>query len=256
MTKKILLILLAASFALSACGGGATPDPALDPMLAMTSAFATVNAAFTQTALAIPTTPPAPTETPTLTPGPQPSQFSPTVTLTVTVKAVANCRFGPSTTYAGPGGVRTGKVLEAIGRDATGQWLLVAREAGRKKSCWVNIIALDVQGDINTLAIAPVELVFTPNYPPPPNIAARRNVDQVTISWGDVPLPFQVVYLDSHYFLELWLCSSGQLTYTLLGTNDLTVTVIDSTGCTEASHGLLYTTTKEGYSQPAAIPWP
>jgi hypothetical protein len=256
MTKKIFLILLAVSFSLSACGGGATPDPALDPMLAMTSAFATVNAAFTQTALAIPTTPPAPTETPTLTPGPQLTQFSPTTTLTVTVKAQAYCRFGPNTVYAARFGVRTGKVLVANGRDATGQWLLLATEPGRKKSCWVNIIALDVQGDINTLAIAPVELPFTANYPPPPNVAARRNVDQVTISWGDVPVSYKVVYLDSHYFLELWLCNAGQLTYTLLGTNDLTVTVIDQTGCTEASHGLLYTTTKEGYSQPATIPWP
>ncbi len=61
MTKKILLTLLSASFVLSACGGDTTPDPALDPNLAMTAAFATVNAAFTQTALAVPTTPPTPT---------------------------------------------------------------------------------------------------------------------------------------------------------------------------------------------------
>ncbi len=84
--------------------------------------------------------------------------------------------------------MRTGKVLEAIGREQSNQWLLV-REVGGKKSCWVNIIALNVSGDINTLAIAPVDLIFTADYPPPPNIAARRNVDQVTISWGDVPLP-------------------------------------------------------------------
>jgi hypothetical protein len=255
MTKKILLILLAASFVLSACGGNTTPDPALDPLIAMTSAFATVNAAFTQTALAVPTTPPPPTETPGPTAGPKPTQFSPAVTLTVSVKATANCRFGPSTIYAGPGGVRTGKILEAIGRDATSQWLLV-REQGRKKSCWVNIVALNVQGDINTLVVAPVELIFTADYPAPPNITAVRNGDQVVISWGDVPLQPQAIYLDGHYFLEVWLCSSGQLTYTILGTNDLTVTVTDQTGCAEASHGLLYTTTREGYSQPATIPWP
>ena len=28
-----------------------------------------------------------------------------------------------------------------------------------------------------------VPLILTADYPPPPNIAARRNVDQVTISW-------------------------------------------------------------------------
>jgi hypothetical protein len=255
MTKKILLILLATTFALSACGGDATPNPALDPMIAMTSAFATVNAAFTQTALAVPSTPLPPTETPSPTAGPQSTQFSPTVTLPAVIKATANCRFGPSTTYAGPGGLRTGKVLEAIGRDATSQWLLL-REQGGKKSCWVNIIAINVQGDINTLAIAPVELVFTADYPAPPNINATRNGDQIMISWGNVPLQPQAIFLDSHYFLEVWLCNGGQLTYTILATNDLFMTVTDQTGCAEASHGLLYTTTSKGYSQPATIPWP
>jgi hypothetical protein len=71
-----------------------------------------------------------------------------------------------------------------------------------------------------------------------------------------VPLTPQVIYLYSHYFLELWLCNGGQLTYTIFATNDLTYTVTDQPGCAEASHGMLRTTTREGYSQPATIPWP
>lgn len=252
MTKRILLTLLLAAFALTACGGKATTDPALDPVIAMTSAFATVNASFTQTALAIPTNTLAPTETPA---PPTPTEFVPTVTLTVIVKVAANLRFGPNTIYAGPGGARSGKALEAIGRDASGQWLLV-RDAGGKKSTWINIITVDVQGDINTLAIAPVELIFTANYPPPSNITATRNGDQVTITWADVPLQPRAIYLESHYFLEVWLCNAGALTSTLLATNDLFIAVADQSGCAEASHGLLYTTTREGYSQPATIPWP
>jgi hypothetical protein len=252
--KNKTIILSIFAVLLSACGGDATPDPALDPVLAMTAAFATVNASFTQTALAVPTNP-APTETPTPAAPLQPTQFTPTVILPVTVTAPANLRFGPSTVYAGPGGARTGKVLEAIGRDASSQWLLV-REPGGNKSSWVNIIAVSVQGDINTLAIAPVELIFTPNYPPPSNVTATRNGDQVQIAWSEVPVQPQVVYLDSHYFLELWLCSGGQLTYTILATNDLTISVTDQAGCATASHGLIHTTTKEGYSQPATIPWP
>ena len=255
MIKRILLTLFIAAFALSACGSDTTPDPALDPVLAMTQAFATVHASFTQTALAVPTIPPAPTETPVPTAPPQPTQFTPTVILPVTVTVAANYRFGPGTVYAGPGGARTGKVLEAIGRDASGQWLLV-REPGGNKSSWINIIALSVQGDINTLAIAPIVFIFTPNYPPPTNITATRNGDQVQISWSDVPIQPQVVYAEGHYFLELWLCNGGQPAYTLLATNNLTVTVTDQPGCATASHGLLYTATREGYSQPAAIPWP
>jgi hypothetical protein len=256
MTKRIFLTFVAAALILSACGGSdATPDPALDPLIAMTAAFATVNASFTQTAQAIPTTPPLPTETPAPAVPSQPSAFVPTNTLPVTITAPANCRFGPDTVYAGPGGLRAGKTLEAIGRDTSGQWLLV-REVGGKNSCWVNIIAMSVQGDINTLSIAPVSLLFTASYPPPANVGATRNADQVTITWAEVPLQPKDTHPDSHYFLEMWLCTNGALTYTLRSTNDLTITVIDQPGCAEASHGQIYTATRLGYSQPAAIPWP
>lgn len=255
MIKRTLFILFLTAFALSACGGNATPDPALDPMLAMTHAFATVNAALTQTAFAIPTNTPAPTETPTPTAPPTPVPFTPTTILPVTVTVPANCRFGPSTVYAGPGGLRTGKTLEAIGRDTSGQWFLV-RDPGGKKACWVNIIALSIQGDPATLAIAPVELVFTVNYPAPSNVTATRNGDQVQISWGEVTVQPKDLYLDSRYFLEVWVCNGGQLTYTILATQELSITVTDQPGCAGASHGLVYTTTREGYSQPATIPWP
>lgn len=252
MKKRSILVLVIAVLFLSACGKKATPEPALDLNVAVAAALATVNASYTQTALAVPTV--TPTITPTPVP-PTPTVFAPSVTLPVTIKVAANCRFGPSTTYASPGGLRTGKALEAIGRDTSGQWLLL-REPGGKKACWVNMIALSVQGDPSTLDIAPVELLLTEDYPPPPNIAATRNSDQVQISWGDVPLQPKDTYLDSHYFLELWLCNNGQLTYTVLATNDLTVVVTDQPGCSETSHGLLYTATKLGYSVPATIPWP
>lgn len=256
MIKRILPIFLTAALILSGCGGSDTPPaPALDPNAVMTQAFATVNASFTQTAQAMPTTPPPPTETPSPTAPPQPTAFVPTNTLPITITAPANCRFGPDTVYAGPGGLRTGKTLEAIGRDTSGQWLLV-REPGGKNSCWVNIIAMSVQGDINTLSIAPVSLLITPNYPPPAGVSATRNADQVTISWAEVPLQPKDTHPESHYFLEMWLCVNGTLTYTLRSTNDLTLTVIDHPGCAEASHGQIYTATRIGYSQPAIIPWP
>jgi hypothetical protein len=261
MKKQIFLTILIAAFILTACGGGESAPPTIDPAI-IAMALATINAASTQTAQAVVPTLPPPAEIPTTAPGagstpaaPVAGGFTPTAILPAVVTVAANYRFGPSTVYAGPGGARSGKVLEAIGRDASGQWILV-REPGGKKSSWVNIIALQIQGDVNSLAIAPVQLIFTPDYPAPSNITATRNGDQVQISWGDVPLRPQVIYIDSHYFLELWLCTGGQLTYTILSTNDLTMTVTDAAGCSEASHGLLYTATREGYSQPATIPWP
>jgi hypothetical protein len=253
MTKRIFLTLLVAAFALSACGGNATPDPALDPVLAMTAAFATINASSTQTALAVPTLPPAPTETPV---PPAPPPFNPTVIMQITVAVpVVNCRFGPDTIYVAPYGLRFGKIREAIGRDETGAWLLV-REIEGKKACWVSAPTVTVQGDPSTLAIAPTKLSFTDKYGPPPYINATRNGDQVQVSWGDVPLTKEDVFIDSHYLLETWLCSNGQFLHKLTATNDLSLVLTDDASCAESSHAQIYTATRSGYSNPAKIPWP
>jgi hypothetical protein len=254
MNKRIFLTFLMAALILSACGQS-KPDPALDPVLAMTQAFATVDASFTQTALAIPTNTPAPTETPTNTPPPKPTAFTPTVVLTAVVTTPSNLRFGPSTVYAGPGGVRTGKTLEVIGRNAAGDWLLI-REPGGKKSSWIYATNLTVTGDLSTLAIAPVVLIITPNYQAPTNIKAARAADQVQVSWDAVTINYKDAYPESTYFIEAWTCSGGQLTYNIFATKDLAIIIPDQPGCSEPSHGLVHTTTRDGYSAPGEIPWP
>ena len=254
MNKRIFFTLMIAAMFLSACGQPTT-DPSLDPNLAMTVAFATVNAAGTQTVQAIPTNTATATLPPTETPTPKPAVFEPTVILSASVTAPANCRFGPSTVYAGPGGLRTGKILEAIGRDGLGQWILI-REIGGKKSCWVYAPNLSVQGDIASLPVAPVTLVFTPNYQPPANIKAARAGDQVQVSWDAVTIQLKDMYLDSTYFIEAWVCSGGQIVYTIYATKDTFIVIPDQAGCAEASRGSVYTTTKEGYSVAGAIPWP
>jgi hypothetical protein len=251
MNKRNFLTFLIAAMFLAACGQS---EPTLDPNLAMTQAFATVNAAFTQTALAIPTNTPIPTETPAPTATPKP-EFEPTVILTAIVSVPANVRFGPGTDYAGPGGLRTGKTIEVIGRNAAGDWLLI-RETGGKKSSWIYAANLSVQGDLASLPIAPVILPITPAYQAPTNVQAARSGDQVQISWDAVTINFKDVYLDSTYFLETWTCSGGQLAYSIHAVKETIITLTDQPGCAEASHGLLYTTTKDGYSAPAPIPWP
>lgn len=64
MIKRIFLVIPIATLFFSACGQAQPSAPTLDPALVMTQAFATVNASYTQTALA------APTATPTATPYP------------------------------------------------------------------------------------------------------------------------------------------------------------------------------------------
>lgn len=254
MTKKTLLAIIILTALLSSCGGGAS-EPTLDLNPIMTLAFATVNASGTQTALAMPTNTPTETPLPTPTFPPQPTAFAPTVILPATVTTGANVRFGPGTQYAGPGGLRYGKVLEVIGRNAAGDWLLV-REVGGQKSSWVYAPNLTVQGDIASLAIAPVVLPITPNYQAPTNIKVARAGDQVQVSWDAVTIQPKDIYLESTYFIEAWVCSAGQIVYNIYATKDVFIVIPDQPGCAEASRGNLYTTTREGYSQPAAIPWP
>jgi hypothetical protein len=251
--KQILFTCLVAMLALTACGGNATPDPALDPNLAMTQAFATVNASFTQTALAIPTNTPLPAETlaPTAIP-----PFVPTAILQITVAVpIVNCRLGPDTVYVAPYGLRSGKVLEAIGRNETETWLLV-REIGGQKACWVSAPTVTLTGDPFTLAIAPTNLTFTDKYAPPANINATRSGEQVQVSWSEVPLEKGDTFLESHYLLEAWLCNGGQLIRKITATNELTMIFTDQVGCAEPSHAEIYTATRTGYSNSAEILWP
>jgi len=256
MNKRILLTLATAALTLSACGGDATPDPALDLNVAMTQAFATVNASFTQTAQAIPTTPPPPTDNTALTPSPFPSPFKPTMVFQVTVSVpIVNCRFGPDTIYVAPYGLRYGKVREAIGKDETGNWLLV-REPGGKKACWVIASAVTLQGNIASLATSQVKLPTTNSYPPPTIVNVTRDGNQVNISWNDVPLQQKDIYSENHYLLDVWICDNGQSTHKLIGTNELSVTFTDAIGCNNPSEGQIYTSSKAGYSSPVQIPWP
>jgi len=252
MLKKIIFIAPVLAILLAACGSG---EPTTDTNEMMTLAFATVNAAGTQTFIARPTDTPTLTSTPAPTFTPKPTAFQPTVILTASVTIATNVRFGPGTDYAGPGGLRYGKTVEAIGRNAAGDWLLV-RDVGGKKSSWVFAANLTVQGDISTLPIAPVVLPLNPNYQAPANIKTARSGDQVQVTWDPVDVNYKDAYIDSSYFLETWMCAGGQLVYTIHAVKETSIILTDQPGCAEPSHGLLYTTTRDGYAGPAEIPWP
>ncbi len=59
-----VFVIMAAAAALSACGNAATPEPTPDMNAFATSAVETVEARYTETAIAMPTETPAPTYTP------------------------------------------------------------------------------------------------------------------------------------------------------------------------------------------------
>ncbi len=251
--RTITLYVVLASL-LAACGGSS--QPTADPNVIMTVAFATVNASGTQTALAVPTNTPTATPPPTPTFPPQPTEFVPASFFPATVNtAVAYCRFGPNTVYVAKFGLRFGAGLEAIGRTELGDWLFV-RNPGGAKGCWVSTSLLSLQGDVSTLAVAPIVWVSTDKYPPPADAKAVRSGDQVVITWSAVTVVPRDTYYEGPYLLEAWVCSGGQIVRQLVGSTELTLTVVDQAGCAEPSKGLLYTATREGYSAPATITWP
>ena len=258
MKKRILFLLFAAALALSACGGGEAATPS-DPNAIMTLAFATVNASFTQTALAVPTNAPLPTETPSPTAEPKPGAFEPTVILPGSVNTgVVYCRFGPEQVYVARFGLRLGKTLDVIGRNEASDWLLVREVGGATaKSCWVSAPLLTVQGDLATLAVAPVTWVTTQKYPPPANIVATRDGSKVTLKWDPVQVQKSDLYIEGRYLLEVWLCKGGVLARSLISVKIAQASLADEAGCSEPSHGQIFTSTRDGYSLPAPIaPWP
>ena len=72
--KLSLLVLLACTVILSACGNAATPEPTMDVNTFGTAAVQTIEAGYTETALANPTAAPAATDTPV----PMPTESIPT----------------------------------------------------------------------------------------------------------------------------------------------------------------------------------
>jgi hypothetical protein len=171
----------------------------------------------------------------------------------VIVTTTTSCRFGPDQAYVPRYRVGVG-TFQVIGRDSSGNWLHVY-PPGLKKSCWIETRFTLAPVDIAKIPVIPFYLEFKSKYEPPSNIKALRSDGQVQISWNDVVLQSEVLS-KNRFLLELWLCTNDALTYTLRSTNDLTITVTDQPGCSEASHGQIFTATREGYSQPAAIPWP
>lgn len=171
----------------------------------------------------------------------------------VIVTKTTSCRFGPDKVYVPRYRVGVG-TYQIINRDASGQWLHVY-PPGLKKSCWIESQFVLMPVAIDRIPVIPFQLEVNNKYKPPESVRSTRSGEQVQISWGDVVLKGKISH-KNRFLLYLWLCNAGQLTYILRTTNDLTITVIDQRGCAESSHGQIYTATREGYSQPATIPWP
>lgn len=195
-----------------------------------------------------PTMTPTPTNTPTITPAPT------YAILRGKVLELSNCRYGPGAPYLYKYGLLKGNVLEIIGRNERGTWAYV-QAIGGSNPCWVKASLMEIKGDVMSVAPVYPPLPKSPYYPPPAGVLGARKGNEVEISWNDIPLRAGDEE-GFHYLIEAWLCQDGQLIFTPVGTDELAVILTDAPGCSEPSHGRLYTAEKHGYSNWVEIPWP
>ena len=260
----LLLVGLILGVGGAACAESVAPGAtATVPRAAASPTFTLIPLTPTQPFTPIPSPTGTQTATNTDTPAPSPTPTdTPTATITPTyailrgeVREQANCRYGPGYPYLYKYGVYAGYVMEVIGRNELGTWLLI-QAIGGSNPCWLKATLMEVRGDIMSVAPAYIPLPPSPYYAPPTGVFAVRHGDEVTISWD--PL-FLRAGDDSEWFsylVEAWACQAGRLVFTPLGSYETFITVRDEAGCAEASHGRLYGAEKHGYTRWVEIPWP
>jgi len=178
------------------------------------------------------------------------------------------CRYGPGDSYLYEYGFISGNKMEVRGRmevhtgAATETWLFGLAE-GYENPCWVNAKSIRLNGDVSDLEPyypdkAPLILFHHPKFPPPKEVKAERQGDQVNISWtgytlapGDRESENSPVYL-----VEAWTCQGGKIVFTPIGAFEEFASVKDEAGCSDPSHGQVFVAHKDGYVGPVEIPWP
>jgi hypothetical protein len=155
-------------------------------------------------------------------------------------------------------GMVKGATQEVIGRNDDGSWALT-RARGDTTSCWVKTDLMDLSGDI--MSVAPIHpdnyrLPMSPYYGPLTNVTAQRNGNEVIVSWSPLVLRAGDDSLQTPYVLQVWVCRGGQILMESIGSYQTTASVIDESGCSEASHGRITAAEKHGYTRFVEIPWP
>jgi hypothetical protein len=174
-------------------------------------------------------------------------------------KALAACLFGPAKAYLWKFDLKQGDTGLVGGRAPVGDWLYVKFDR-LNDYCWLSPYVVDVVGDVSALAVQPVRLWITDAlYGPPKNVQADRDGDQVTVTWDEL---YMTDDDDRGYFLDVWVCQTGNLVWMPVGREELpdqyhnSHTFTDQPGCSQPSGGKLYAVEKHGYIPPVDIPWP
>jgi len=209
---------------------------------------------------------PAGTPISTLTPAPaSPTTGSTSLTLAPDLPEVfvlehSDCMYGPGTIYLYKYSVFPDNPMEALGRNMDGSWIYIQNLHGWNP-CWIQATLVKLaSGDFNGLPIVYSKLPFDNEYNPP-NAIARRDGNEVTISWKAIWMS-----LDEYrgYLIEALVCQGGTQVFDPISyfpplagnTGTLSVKVIDESGCPVPSSAQIYSAQRQGYSFSALVPWP
>ena len=167
----------------------------------------------------------------------------------------SNCRYGPGAPYLYEYGLWEGYIMQVIGRNDLGTWVLV-QAIGGTNSCWVKASLLEIEGDVMAVMPTYIPLPQSPYYGPLTGVSAVRKGNEVTVSWHGVQLRAGDDTAEAPYLLEAWVCREGQVIFTPVGSYESAITILDEPGCAEPSHGRVYLVEKHGYTRAVEVPWP
>ena len=177
----------------------------------------------------------------------------------VTLLKYTSCLYGPAAFFLYKTSLPAAALMEVVGRSPDASWLAV-EEVNGWDPCWIPA----AQASLDTGSIQALPVLY-PSLPRsfwyrPPNPVARRQGNEVTISWKAVGM---AVYDYRSYLIEAFVCQGGQHVYLPVNfappyaenTGPLSVTIQDEPGCPQASTAHIYTAEKRGYSGEMIF-WP
>ena len=196
-----------------------------------------------------------PTPTATLTPtATSTSTPEPVSSLRGTVLDRSSCRYGPGAPYLYMYGLKPGLRMEAIGRDADGNWLNI-RAIGGNNPCWLKASLINMEGDVMQLPDNYTETLHRPISPyfEAITLLSVSGSETVNVEWQNHVIRAD---LDSEqgieYIIEVWTCVDGKPAFYAVGFPPGTTSgsfTVDSS-CGVSSRADIRGMDKEGFS-----PW-
>jgi hypothetical protein len=148
--------------------------------------------------------------------------------------------------------------MEILRRIDPGNYIEVEAIRGNNP-CWVRADYMKIDGDINNLQpVNPEDLHMPPSpyYGPLTGVQAKRNGNEVTVTWNPLILKAGDSSLQTPYIVEAFVCQYGKLAFIPAGSEQTSVKITDEPGCPFTSRARVIAAEKHGYTRPVTVPWP